>query len=236
MTQLIKYSLFAIAMLNLSPVYANANKVKKALKIAMPSVKIESIKNSEIKGIQEVIMQGGIYYISDDGKYLFQGHLIDLAAKKDLTEAKLSEVRVNALKTLGTDNMVVFKSKMEQHKVSIFTDIDCGYCRKLHAEIDQYLAEGITVQYLFFPRAGKGSESYDKAVAVWCAKDKQQALTNAKLGNVPNSPKCENPVDKHMALGEQFEVRGTPMMVTAKGNVLPGYMPAKQLASTLASE
>lgn len=237
MTKSIKSSLLAIAMLSTSQVYADAsNTVRQALKNSMPSVKIDSIKDSEINGVQEVIMQSGIYYISNDGKYLLQGHLIDLVAKKDLTEAKLSEVRVNALKNLGTDNMIVFKSKMEKYKVSIFTDIDCGYCRKLHSEIDQYLAQGITIQYLFFPRAGKGSESYDKAIAVWCAKDRQQALTNAKLGNIPNSPKCDNPVDKHMALGEQFEVRGTPMIVTAKGNVLPGYMPAKQLASTLANE
>jgi thiol:disulfide interchange protein DsbC len=120
--------------------------------------------------------------------------------------------------------------------VSIFTDIDCGYCRKLHSEIDQYMAQGITIRYMFFPRAGKGSDSYKKAVSVWCAADKNKALTAAKKGENLDAKTCENPVDEHMALGEAFGMNGTPMIVTQKGNILPGYVPAPQLAKVLANE
>ncbi len=132
--------------------------------------------------------------------------------------------------------MVVFKPKIKKYTVSIFTDIDCGYCRKLHSEIDQYLAEGITIQYLFFPRAGKGSESYDKAVSVWCADDRNAALTAAKKDQKIAPKTCANPVDEHMQLGEDFGVKGTPMIVTDKGNIYPGYLPAKQLVEALESE
>ncbi|NOT84829.1 MAG: DsbC family protein, partial [Methylococcaceae bacterium] len=119
--------------------------------------------------------------------------------------------------------------------VYVFTDIDCGYCRKLHSEIDQYLAAGISVRYLFFPRAGKGSDSYNKAVSVWCAKDRAKALTLAKQDKEIEEKTCPNPIDKHMQLAQEFEVRGTPMIVSDKGAVFPGYIPAKQLAESLAT-
>jgi thiol:disulfide interchange protein DsbC len=159
-----------------------------------------------------------------------------VAARKDLTEEKLSDTRKQAIEKIGQENMIVFKPKIHKYTVSIFTDIDCGYCRKLHSEIDQYLAQGITIQYLFFPRAGKGSDSYNKAVSVWCAKDRNAALTDAKKGNTPEAKTCDNPVDEHMQLGDEFDVKGTPMIVTEKGNIYPGYLPAKQLVEVLESE
>lgn len=135
------------------------------------------------------------------------------------------------------EEMIIFKAPMQKYVINIFTDIDCGYCRKLHSEIDQYMAEGITVRYLFFPRAGKDSESYKKAVSVWCADDKNAALTAAKTSTTPPPEKtCKNPVEKQMALGDELGVRGTPMMISPKGYVYPGYMPAKKLAEALSQE
>ena len=122
------------------------------------------------------------------------------------------------------------------YTVTIFTDIDCGYCRKLHSELDQYLAQGITIQYVFFPRAGKDSDSYNKAVSVWCANDRNAALTAAKKDqNVPGKT-CDNPVDEHMQLAAEFDVKGTPMIISENGNVYPGYLPAAQLVAALQSE
>ncbi|MEQ1545866.1 DsbC family protein [Methyloglobulus sp.] len=218
--------------------FANADEaaIKQALGKSMPTAKIESIKPSEIKGVYEVVLGSSIYYVSEDGKYLLQGRLVDVANRTDLTEQKLGATRKAALERIGTDNMIVFKPKIAKYKVSIFTDIDCGYCRKLHSEIDQYLAEGITIQYLFFPRAGKGSDSYDKAVSVWCAKDRNAALTAAKKDHSLEKKTCVNPVDKHMQLAAEFEVKGTPMIVTENGNIYPGYLPAKQLLEALQGE
>lgn len=226
----------SLLALSLSTAKADENAVKETLSKSMPSVKIDSIKPSVVKGLYEVTVGANILYVSEDGKYLLQGRLIDVEARTDLTEEKLSGIRKTSLENIGQDHMIVFKPKIGRNKVWVFTDIDCGYCRKLHSEIDQYLAQGITVQYLFFPRAGKGSESYDKAVSVWCAKDRNSALTEAKKGNMPEAKKCENPVDDHMKLAESFEVKGTPMIVTENGNVYPGYLPAKQLAEALQGE
>lgn len=236
MKKIIKIAALSWLGLTLSVAQADENAVRQALTKSMPSVKIGTIKPSEISGLYEVIVGGNIFYVSNDGKYLVQGHLVDIAARTDLTEAKLGGARKQALEKLGLDKMIVFKAKINKYTVSIFTDIDCGYCRKLHSEIDQYLAEGITIQYLFFPRAGKGSDSYTKAISVWCADDRKAALTSAKKGDTPPAKTCANPIDQHMQLAEEFEVKGTPMIVTEQGTIFPGYLPAKQLAEALADE
>ena len=215
---------------------ADEQAIKQVLGESMPSLKIDSVQPTQIQGLYEVIAGPNLLYISSDGKYLLQGKLIDVEARKDLTEEKLAGIRVKAVKQVGTDQMIIYKPEKNKYTVSVFTDIDCGYCRKLHSEIDQYLAEGITIQYLFFPRAGKGSESYNKAVSVWCAEDRNIALTDAKNGKDPEEKACENPVDTHMKLGEELGTRGTPMLITEKGTVYPGYMPAKTLVKALQSE
>jgi thiol:disulfide interchange protein DsbC len=220
----------------LTPAQADDAAIKDAFAKSMPKLKIDAIKPSEIKGVSEISVGNNIYYVSDDGKYLLQGHLIDVAERTDLTELRLSTARNSALDKLGEDKMIIFKPKISKYKVTVFTDIDCGYCRKLHSEIDSYFAQGITIRYVFFPRAGKDSESYKKAVAVWCAKDRNEALTAAKKDQKLDMKTCENPVDEHMRLGEEFDVKGTPMIITEKGNVFPGYLPAKELYEVLETE
>ncbi len=229
-------SLITLALMSTGIVRADDAAIKKSLSAIMPSGKINSIKPSEVKGISEVVIGSNIFYISDDGKYMFQGHLIDINGKKDITESKLVAARKQSLDKLDKNKMVIFKPEKVKHTVTVFTDIDCGYCRKLHGEMDQYLAKGIAIQYLFFPRAGKGSSAYDKAVSVWCADDRNKALTDAKNGKDLKTKTCDNPVDEHLQLGAEFEVRGTPMIVTEKGNVLPGYVPADRLAQELQRE
>lgn len=236
MNKHINIAAFILLALAFFSVKADEDAIRQSLSKSMPTIKIDSIKPSVVKGLFEVRVGANILYVSEDGKYLLQGRLVDVEARTDLTEEKLSELRKSELEKIGQDKMIVFKPKIARHKVWIFTDIDCGYCRKLHSEIDQYLAQGITVQYLFFPRAGKGSESYDKAVSVWCAKDRNAALTEAKKGKMPPAKTCDNPVDEHMQLGADFDVKGTPMIITESGNSYPGYLPAKQLAEALESE
>jgi thiol:disulfide interchange protein DsbC len=236
MQQLIRTLIFTGAVLSASMASADENAIKESLKKSMPSINPESIKPSEVKGLYEVVVGANIFYMSEDGKYLLQGRLVDVAARTDLTEVKMSQTRKNALAKLGEDQMIVFKPKESKYKVYIFTDIDCGYCRKLHSEIDQYMAEGITIQYLFFPRSGKDTDSYKKAVSVWCASDRNAALTKAKKGENIEAKNCTNPVDAHMQLGVEFEARGTPMIVTENGSVYPGYLPAKQLVEVLREE
>lgn len=210
--------------------------IKKTLNSFIPNAKVDLITPTEINGLYEARIGANIFYVSEDGRYLLQGQLYDATAKKNLTESKLAEVRVTALDKIGADKMIVFKPATSKYVISVFTDIDCGYCRKLHSEIDQYLDKGITVRYLFFPRAGKGSDSYKKAVSVWCAADRNKALTAAKKNDGLEAKTCDNPIDEQMQLGEDFGMNGTPLIVTGKGNMLPGYVPAGKLADILSKE
>jgi thiol:disulfide interchange protein DsbC len=236
MRKLIQIAAGSLLVLSASNASANESTIRQAMVKSMPTMKIDSVKQSEIKGLYEVVVGANIFYVSEDGKYLIQGHLVDVVARKDLTEDKLNGTRKQALEKLGKANMIIFKPKISKYTVTIFTDIDCGYCRKLHSEIDQYLAQGITIQYLFFPRAGKGSDSYNKAISVWCAADRNEALTLAKKDQKLPTKTCENPIDKHMQLAADFDVKGTPMIISENGNVYPGYLPANQLVEALESE
>jgi thiol:disulfide interchange protein DsbC len=128
---------------------------------------------------------------------------------------------------------VVFGPKDAPYTITVFTDIDCGFCRRLHAEIGKYNASGIRVRYLFMPRAGKGSESYKKAVGVWCAKDRQRAMTDAKAGKDVPAQDCKNPVDEHLALAELLGINGTPALILPDGELLPGYVPADRLKAAM---
>ena len=195
-----------------------------------------SKKPTEIAGIYEFISGSRLYYVTQNGDYFIEGNLIDIKANKDLTESRLGETRIAQMDKLGLDNMIVFKPKATKHVIYVFTDIDCGYCRKLHSEIEQYLSAGIEIRYLFFPRAGVDSDSYNKAVAVWCAKDRNAALTKAKKGEAIEMKQCENPVKEHMKLGEEFGASGTPMIMTEKGTIIPGYVDAIRLSQGLDKE
>ena len=228
---------FVITTLSaINSAHADENAVRQALVKSMPNLKVDTIIPSEVKGLYEVTVGVHIYYVSENGRYLLPGQLIDLETSKDVTKLKLNTARQLAISKLGQSKMIVFKPKISKHTITVFTDIDCGYCRKLHSEIDQYLAEGITIQYLFFPRAGKDSDSYNKAVSVWCSDDRNAALTAAKNNKSLPTKTCENPIDEHMQLVNDFGLDGTPTIVSETGNIYPGYVPAKQLFDKLEQE
>ena len=207
--------------------------ITKSLKSVFPGTTPSQISPSPMAGVSEVLIGPRLFYISNDGKYLLQGSLIDIASRKDISEERRNDIRKQAINDIGEENMIIFPAKDSRHTISVFTDIDCGYCRKLHAEIDQYNANGITVRYLAFPRSGIGAPSYDKAVSVWCEKDRPAAMTRAKSGeNLPKAD-CKNPVKEEYELGQMIGVQGTPAIVLEDGTMLPGYIPAAKLAAAL---
>ena len=208
--------------------------IKQSLAKVLPGVTPDQIKPSPMQGVSEVLVGARLFYISDDGRYLLQGSLIDLESRKDISEERRKGIRLDAVNKLGSDNMIVFPAEKERHTITVFTDIDCGYCRKLHNEIDQYNAKGITVRYMMYPRSGVGTPSYNKAIAVWCEKDRQDALTRSKAGEeLKGGTDCANPVQEHFELGQMIGVRGTPALVLDDGEMLPGYIPAGKLSKAL---
>lgn len=189
------------------------------------------IRETPTKTLYEVIVGGQLLYFTADGNYFLKGSLFSVSTRENLTEMAEAEIRLKAIAAIPDDQMIIFSPKEYQHTITIFTDIDCGYCRKLHREIKDYLAEGIRIRYLFFPRAGVGSPSYEKAVSVWCADDRNAAMTMAKNGETIETKQCENPVDRHLELAKQLGLRGTPALILEDGQMLPGYIPASRLAA-----
>ena len=212
---------------------AEIDQVRQGVGKLIPGQPISSITASPIPGVYEVLIDAQLYYVSADGKYLMSGKLFDIETRTDLTSPKLSKVKAEAIESMGEENMVIFAPKDYKYTITVFTDIDCGYCRKLHSEIDKYNARGIRVRYLMFPRAGIGSPSYQKAVNVFCSDDRNQALTRAKAGETLEDKKCRNPVAEEYALGKKVGVTGTPAIFLADGDLVPGYVPADRLESML---
>ena len=214
-------------------VLADAGKGEAAVRASLGEVQPDRVRPSAIAGLYEVVIGPHVFYVSADGRHMLQGDLVDMANGRNLTQPAREAALRGAIDGIGEDNMLVFSPAKPKHTITVFTDIDCGYCRKLHHEMADYHAKGIRVRYLMFPRAGVNSPSYDKAVSVWCAEDRNDSLTRAKDGKDPAPKTCTNPVQAHMAMGRNIGVQGTPSIVFEDGRVLPGYVPADRLAAML---
>jgi thiol:disulfide interchange protein DsbC len=204
-----------------------------ALRQINPQIKVDRITRAPIPGFQEAIVGGQVVYVSDDGKYLLQGKLFDIATRTDLGEASMAKVRKDLLKTIPVRDRIVFAPPNPKHTVAVFTDVECGYCRKLHSQIAEYNRQGIAVQYLAFPRMGLGSDDFKKMVAVWCAADPKKALTDAKNDRPVPMKNCTNPVTMEYDLGQRVGLEGTPMILAEDGTQLGGYLPPAQLRAAL---
>ncbi len=212
---------------------ADVKRIEAALAKAFQGAKPDSVRPSPINGVYEVVYGPKIYYISADGRFLLNGSIYDLNTRVNITARRTAAVRSKAFDKLGEKNMIVFRAPHQKHVITVFTDIDCPYCRLMHSKIDKYLKEGITVRYLLFPRAGVNSESYRKAVSVWCARDKNRAFTQAKAGQPVKPRTCANPVRRHMLMGKMMNVTGTPTIIREDGKTIPGYVPPRQLKRIL---
>lgn len=212
--------------------------IKRALETSRPDVKVATVAPSEIPGLYVVqIDNGPQVYASPDGKYFVLGELFEVRDKGfvNLAEQRRNGERAKAMAAVKLQDMVVFKPKGPTKAViNVFTDVECGWCQKLHQEVPQLNAMGIEVRYLAYPRAGIGSPDYQKMVTIWCAKDRQDTLTRFKQREAVPIKTCkDNPVAAQFQMGERIGVNGTPALVTADGELLPGYVPAADLAQRL---
>lgn len=214
---------------------ADEKAIEERVRAMVPELETLAIAETPMPGVMEVQLNNEIVYMSEGGRYLMQGRLIDLETQTDLTDATKTVLRQNQLADLEASDMVSFGPEDADYELMVFTDTDCGYCRRLHEQIDDYINEGIRINYLAFPRAGADSETFDTMVSVWCADDRQGAMTTAKSGSQPPEAKCENPVEEQYKLGRALGVTGTPSMVTPEGKMIPGYVPPKQLRQRLES-
>jgi thiol:disulfide interchange protein DsbC len=207
------------------------------LRALRPDLPIESVTPSPLAGFVTIELTGGtMLYATDDGRYLMAGDLYELrdTGLVNLADARRNDLRRELLAGVSTSDMAVFPAQgVRKATISVFTDVDCGYCRKLHLEVPELNARGIEVRYLAFPRQGTTSPSFDKLVSAWCAADRNDAITRLKRGETIPRKSCANPVERQYVLGHQMGVEGTPAIIFEDGSLHPGYAPAADLAKLL---
>jgi thiol:disulfide interchange protein DsbC len=197
-------------------------------------LKLEDVRISPVNGIYEITRGSEISYSSADGRYVILGDMVDVDSSANLSENRRRNIRLRLLDTVPENQMLVFSPKDPKYTITVFTDIDCGYCRRLHSQMAEYNRLGIRVRYMFFPRSGPDTDSWHKAESVWCAANRNDALTRAKNDEAINSPKCPTDiVARDYELGHKLGVEGTPAIFLASGEMLPGYAPPGQLAKYL---
>jgi len=211
----------------------DVNQIKAGLIRTFPELHASTVKPSSVPGMFEVEFDSKILYVTADGKFLFMGDVVDLKSQTNLTEGRRAEVRNQLLSKVGVENMIVIGPEKPKRTLTVFTDVDCGYCAAFHRDVPALIKEGVQVRYLFFPRAGINSDSYRRSVAVWCADDRAKAIGIAKAGGKLDMKTCPNPVKNNYELGQRLDVTGTPTIFLDNGKVYPGYIPAQRLLSML---
>lgn len=213
-------------------VFADKADILSSIQTALPQYEIENAELHEGAGLYVVTLKGGpVLHITKDGKYFIAGDLYRIEG--ELLENETEKAKVAKVDAIPESDMIVYRAATEKAHITVFTDIDCVYCRMLHKEVSQLNESGVTVRYLAYPRSGIGSESYQKMVSVWCSDDRKKWLSEAKLGKQIPENKCVNPVAEQFNLGNEVGVRGTPSIVLSDGSLLPGYLPAAELLKRL---
>jgi thiol:disulfide interchange protein DsbC len=199
---------------------------------AQLNLTVNAVAEAPIAGMLQVFTNKGLFFTSKDGQYFIEGNIYDLNNRVLVNDEQMRPYIVKQIATVQ-DQAIEFKAKDEKFVVNVFTDPSCGYCRKLHNEIQDYNKAGITVRYLAFPRNGLDSETYLQMQHIWCSKDSRKAMSEAKEGNDIKPAMCANPVKAQYEMGQSFGISGTPAIILPNGRLIPGYQPVKGLLAQL---
>jgi thiol:disulfide interchange protein DsbC len=215
-----------------------AAKVRVAVQGNDPGAQVSTVDRSPVSGLYLTTIDGVSGYVSADGRYFVVGDMLDLAAKTNVTEQRRKQTRRELLKKIAPGEAIVFGPEKPKYTITVFTDADCPYCRKLHGELEELERKGVAVRYVAFPRSGPGTKSWRTMTAVWCAEDRREALTRATRGeevSVKKRSACSDEViKKHYELGQKLGIPGTPMIVLRDGTSLGGYVAPDKLLVALA--
>ncbi len=218
---------------------AAAQMVQQAIKGLSTNIQVDSIAPAPMPGFYQVIAGGQMVYVSTDGKYLMHGDLIDLGKHQNLGDAAWSRFRKDELAKVPASQRIVFAPEHPKYTVTVFTDVNCGFCRALHEHVADFNKAGIALEYLAWPRegvtttAGRPTPTYTEMVSVWCASDRKAAFTAAKEGHAPKAATCTNPVEDQFNLGLKLGVNGTPTIIGPNGSTLGGFVTPEQLLQAL---
>lgn len=229
-------SILFLSMFSVFSASADENieqEIAAALAGLIPDIRIDSVRAAPVEGLYQVLMGTDVIYMSRDGNYVLRGELLDINLKRNLTEDVRAAARLGLIEGIDKDEYIEFAAERTGAAIYVFTDVECGYCRKLHRDVPELNARGISVRYLAFPRNGVDSAVGREMRDVWCAADRPAAMTAAKNRQSVAAADCADPVAKHYALGRQLGIRGTPAIYLENGRMLPGYLTPDELEHQL---
>lgn len=216
---------------------AGEEAIRKAMTGINSMIQVQSVTAIKSTPFFEVILHTGERIYTDaDGTHFIAGDLYKVEGGQvaNITESGRRIDRQKLLTDLHDDDLIIFASKGKpKHRLLVFTDIDCGYCRKLHSEINNLTKNGVEVRYAAFPRSGLNTPSFDKYVSVVCAENQQEAMTAAKQGIEPEAASCPNQVEAQLRLGQKLGISGTPTLIFEDGSMQPGYSPWPELLNRM---
>ncbi|TVP90605.1 MAG: DsbC family protein [Thioalkalivibrio sp.] len=209
--------------------------IERRLAEVVPTVSPDSIEPSGIPGVYEVRFGTDILYVSEDGRYLLQGSLIDLDTRENLTDKSLRSVRAEIFEGIPDDELTVYVPEGEvRHVINVFTDPNCPFCRQMHEDMQAYLDAGVKVRYLMYPVLGRESPTIMRDI--WCADSRTDAMDRAKAGRSVPSADCPTPSERHLALGQELGISGTPATISDGGQLISGFRPAVEVIQALEAE
>lgn len=234
----LRIPLLSLALLaSATSAHADEAKIREAVRLVKETAVIKSIKDVPNTGLKEVVADSTVIYMDPEGQYLFFGTLLDLKNKQNLTEDAQARARAGTLQSIPESEKIVLKAPNEKYRVTVFTDVSCGYCKLLHQNEKGYLDRGISIEYVAFPRGGTQSEAFGVMRQVWCSKDRAAAYKTAiEGGSINQSADCADPVAKHYQLGDGMAIEGTPAIFTADGKQLGGYLSPEQMEARLSQK
>ncbi len=197
-----------------------------------PELEVDSVKKIN-DSFFELLIGDQIFYLSSDLKYLIAGNVIELDTKKNLTQDKIRENRIALIKKIDPDDTIIYRPDNVRYVLNIFTDISCPYCQKLHNEVKSLIENNIEVRYILFPRNGEEDDAYKEMISVWCSEDRKLSLDKAFEGDFLPEKNCSNPLKSNLQHAYSLRVNGTPMIFKEDGDVIPGYVPYKQILESL---
>lgn len=211
------------------------DEVRTNLQKNLPDIPVDHLALTLVPGIFEIISEGEVYYVDSTVSYLFDGSMVDLKGRKNLTQQSMTAQNLRYIDAIGEQNMLIYKNADSEstRQISVFTDLDCPFCARLHSELDVLVDAGVSVRYLLYPRPGLNTPAHKKLENVWCASDQQAALTAAKLGTSTPATDCDNPVTQHFILGRQLGLTATPMIYLDDGQRINGYLDAATLLEVI---
>lgn len=205
----------------------------KRLRELYPNTQFSTVTDSPVAGIFEVVMGRNIAYTDEHGRYFLFGHLFDMPAQRDLTAEHKDELARIDFSQLPLKDAIKTVHGAGSRVVAIFSDPDCPYCRKLEPELAK--VDDVTIYTFLMPLTELHPDARNKAISIWCGADRVKAWSALMLRNTtPANANCDHPIDRNVALGERYQINGTPTLISADGRVMPGAASAAQIDAWLA--